>query len=405
LADSRWALVERIAASRHFEHSAKLRDFLFYVCRRSLEDPTTPLSEHEIGCKVFDRPADFDTRGDTIVRVHASRLRRSLEQYFSTDGQHEPVVLTIPRGGYNPAWEAREAPMSVESPVPQVPPSRALLVVLAALSAALALACLALTVRIRTLRSAAVGEASVPTVSQQFWQEFWGKDRRTIIVLADSSLSLLTDLLGRPFTLADYIARAYENLPCTSDSRLCRLVMQRSYTSVADAVVATRLVQLRPGTAEVLFAREATARRLELDNVILIGSHRSNPWVELFSDSLNFRIQNEVSGRQTYVENRSPVSGEPSRYEGDQRLFGYSHIAFVPNLTRTRNVVIIAGTEMQSTEAGGVFLTTDHSLSELRRRLHLAPGATFPYFELVLQAMKVGQAGPTAKIIACRRIP
>src|SRR5260370_10448299 len=138
--------------------------------------------------------------------------------------------------------------------------------------------------------------------------------------------------------------------------------MQRQHPGLADALTRNRLAGLAPLTAQVLFAREAGARQLELDNVILLGSRRSNPWVEIFSRTLNFHVRNEAVGIKPYIENLSPLQGEPSRFESDQGQFGYCHVAFVPNLNRGRNVVIIAGTEMQSTEAGGGFLTTEHSM-------------------------------------------
>src|SRR5215471_13762821 len=82
-------LVERIAASRYFNKSARLRDMLLYLSARILEDKAQQIHEQEVGHKVFGRPPDYDTTSDSIVRVHASLLRRRLEQYFSAEGANE----------------------------------------------------------------------------------------------------------------------------------------------------------------------------------------------------------------------------------------------------------------------------------------------------------------------------
>jgi hypothetical protein len=397
-ADSRWAVVERIAASRQFEHSPKLREFLFYVCRRNLEDPAARISEQEIGCNVFGRPPHFDAGADTIVRVHASRLRRSLEQYFNTDGRGEPVVLSIPKGGYNPVWETRSAP--AEAAVPASPYPRSLVASLAALSGVLVLVCAVLAVQNRNQRGSRAVQAPPPTAVHRFWQQVWGNGRPTYIVLSDANLSLWSDMTGRSLTLAEYLGQAWSGPHAGGCcDAAARLVMLRQYTSFAEALIANRLARLAPAEAEVLFAREASLRQLQLGNVILIGSRRSNPWVENFSKSLKFCSRCEAAGRKPGVENLSPQPGEPPRYESGPGQ-GYAHVAFVPNVNGSSNAVILAGTEMQSSEAAGIFLTTERNLSELQRLLHVGAGDPFPYFELVLQARAVGATGSPARVVA-----
>src|SRR5579883_227574 len=84
--DERYALVQRVVWSRGFEKSARMRDFLTYVCNRALEDPSAEIHEQEIGCAVFERAAGYDTSADNIVRVNASQVRKKLETYFAGEG-------------------------------------------------------------------------------------------------------------------------------------------------------------------------------------------------------------------------------------------------------------------------------------------------------------------------------
>jgi hypothetical protein len=397
-------LVSRIVASRYFEHSARLRDFLLYVFQRSLENPSACTTEREIGCKVFGRPADFDPTDDTIVRVHASRLRRSLDQYFSAEGRDEPLILKIPRGGYNPVWETRNVPVQANPSVPPRARSRNTLVLtLTVLSAVLALVCAALAVQNRTLRGSLVNREVSPTPLHRFWKQVWANDRPTCIVLSDSNLSLWNDMTGRSLTLSEYLARAYESSPAGDGSAPIHMVMQRQYTSFVSALIASRLARLAPATAEVLFARETTPRQLQISNVILVGSRRSNPWVESFERTLQFRARGEKAGAGPSVDNLSPQPGEPLRYEAGHG-HGYAHVAFVPNISGNGNVVLFAGTEAQSSEAAANFMTTERGISELLRLLRVAPGKPFPFFELVLQTTTVGATGTESKIATYRVI-
>lgn len=399
-ADARWAIVERIASSQQFEHSDRLRELLLYISRRSLEDPGARIHENEIGCSVFARPAGFDTGGDTIVRVHASRLRRRLEQYFSAEGKDEPLLVTIPKGGYNVVWQERDVASTVEAlgGDPPPPTRRRWLVPASAVAATVVLALIAFAVQ-RSGRQA--GNPLPPTAAQQFWQQFWANEWPTHIVLSDSNLSLWSDMTGQTVTLADYMSRSYEKSPANAEAT--RMVMSRQYTSVAATLIAARLMRMAPPNAEVVFAREATARQIGFGNAILLGSARSNPWVETFAGGLNFEVRNEAIGARPYLANRAPRAGELARYDDHQ--YGYGHIAFLPNLNRGRNVVILSGTEMQSTEAAGVFLSTPQSMTELQRLLEMPPGAPYPYFEVVIQATRVGAAGSVARIVAVRVLP
>ncbi len=102
-------LVDRVAASRYINKSARLRDLLLYLCDRVFEGLAEEIHEQEIGHKVFGRPPDYDTSSDNIVRVHVSMLRKRLEQYFGSEGAHEPVILEIPRGNYTPVFRERTA--------------------------------------------------------------------------------------------------------------------------------------------------------------------------------------------------------------------------------------------------------------------------------------------------------
>ena len=60
-----------------------------------------------IAIEVLGRASSFDSRTDPIVRVEAGRLRDRLSSYYEADGQADPVLISLPKGGYVPEFLER----------------------------------------------------------------------------------------------------------------------------------------------------------------------------------------------------------------------------------------------------------------------------------------------------------
>lgn len=99
-AESVLAQLQRILASEAFARAPIMRRLLGFVVERAVGEATAPLKEYTIGVEVFRRGPEFDPRVDTIVRVHARRLRNHLAKYYAGPGRADPVVITIPKGHY-----------------------------------------------------------------------------------------------------------------------------------------------------------------------------------------------------------------------------------------------------------------------------------------------------------------
>ncbi len=99
----------RVLASADFDASDRNRRFLKYVVDETLEGRADRVKAYTIATTVFGRDASFDPQIDSIVRIEAGRLRRSLERYYLTAGAKDPVRIEIPRGSYVPDFEATDA--------------------------------------------------------------------------------------------------------------------------------------------------------------------------------------------------------------------------------------------------------------------------------------------------------
>jgi adenylate cyclase len=96
----------RIIASRDFDASDRNRRFLSYVVEETLAGRANRIKAYSIATSVFGRDESLDPQLDSIVRIEAGRLRRSLERYYLTSGGHSALRIVIPRGSYVPHFLA-----------------------------------------------------------------------------------------------------------------------------------------------------------------------------------------------------------------------------------------------------------------------------------------------------------
>ena len=103
--DAIWAEFHSITGSPSFATSDRLIKFLRFVIEEALADRANRLKEYTIALEVFDQDESFNPQTNTIVRVHAGRLRRRLERYYLTDGSGDELRIDIPKGGYAPVFQ------------------------------------------------------------------------------------------------------------------------------------------------------------------------------------------------------------------------------------------------------------------------------------------------------------
>lgn len=412
-ADERWALLQRVAASLAFQKSNRLRELLLYAGERSLNAPDTPIREHEIGVEVFGRPATYDTSQDTLVRVHASQLRKKLQQHFTEEGRDESLLVEMPKGSYSLIFRHREAlvaPVPESTVQPMARRRNPWWAVLIAISVLSTLASGLLLIQNLSLRRRAeFGMGAQPSIDA-FWRQVFGNGRHNYIVAADANLVVFEDAIKQHVSLEDYQAKAFERLALARivdpEKRALILNLLRPYTGMADTNIARRISLVTASNSlstDIVFARDLTINQVSNHNTILLGSRRANPWVTLFEDKLNFKTAFEEAPKQAWFENRSPKPGEQSTYRGRWGRFSYCRVALLPNPKGSGNVLLISGTDVQSTEAGGEFVTREEWVRKLRPLLGVADGQPLPFFEVLLQGELVSQSIPQFQISAWRR--
>ncbi len=96
--------LKRVLCSATFVRAPGLSRFLEYVCSEILEGRGDSLKEYTIAVEALGRPADFDPKRDSIVRVQAIRLRKRLHEYYDTYGTDQAVQIFLPEGSYVPEF-------------------------------------------------------------------------------------------------------------------------------------------------------------------------------------------------------------------------------------------------------------------------------------------------------------
>src|SRR5262249_40678965 len=124
------AHLSEILASAVFSKAGRISRFLRYAVEESLGGRASRISEYSIGVGVYERPATFDARLDSIVRVEAGRLRSKLPGDYATGGRGAPARIDFPKGGYTPVFKEVEVASATAPRVsaPSPPSPRALAV-------------------------------------------------------------------------------------------------------------------------------------------------------------------------------------------------------------------------------------------------------------------------------------
>lgn len=406
--DDRWQLVQRIVSSEGFQRAAQLRNILTYTTRSALLQPSEPVREYDIAVAALGRKPDFDPGSDNIVRVQISHLRRRLTHYFDTDGANEPLRVTMLKGSYIPTFFPRpsaeeaqpahavahgtemEAAPPFEEPARRSPWSLRE-VALAAACVLLSAVVAGLLLHQRSARNATASATAEVSTDNPFLSPLMANGQAVSIVLSDTSLNVIQNLLHAEVDVPTYLdgfgRQLLERMHDAEEREALTALASKRSTNFGEAAVAALLyarLSKAGSRTEVRYARDLHVRDFNEQNSIILGSPRSNPWALLFTEGNTYQFQRDTTTGEYSFFNTKPQPGQKTRFVPDithkPRMESYVDLSVRPNLTHTGSVLLVNGSDMQATESAVRFVLAGSFPAALRDALRQAGDRPFEVF-------------------------
>jgi hypothetical protein len=384
--------LQAIVRSPNFRSSKRYPAFLTYIVEKTLDGEASELKERTIGIDVFERPADYDTNGDPIVRNTASEVRRRLSLYNAEAPTDHLVSIHLPAGSYRPELRFASSSASATSASDDAPPLPIAVNIngeaLAKLDAGKRFRMTGLywlVVFALILIGSLIGwRVSISRVKplDGFWYDFFNTRNEVMIVIPGQSLPPAGPLPSN-------WRNNNRNIAIEDASAMER----------ASGLLALHDIRYRRGL-------ESATTFADLRNrpVILIGG-RDNQWTMRLLAPLRYHIVDGiVGGLPTFGLAIEDAENPQNRWiyndgkSDDILTKDYAIVARFHDQSTGGVVMVIAGTGRNGTEAAGDFVTSPEFLAEASKRL--PSGWQKRNIEIVLQTNVINNETGAPVIVA-----
>jgi hypothetical protein len=404
------AHVRQIVDSSAFRNSRRSQEFLRFIVDRALDGHFDELKERSLGVELFGRAPSYDTGGDSIVRVTARDVRKRLSQFYAESGFDSGFRVELPPGSYIPEFRKVNAfPTDVATPVLETPATiQRKSVLRIGIALLLAIAAAGLAVQFWNERSSIAASHALP------WSVLSQPNRQIHVIFCDPDIVNIQRLLNFSISLSDYANQRYWPKSELQNPETQHILLAASFrganVAAVDAGIALKILGLS-GLGPKFTMDTRTARSVRLadfktdDSFVLLGSPRSNPWVELFQDQLDFRFEFDGVRKAEFLRNKHPRAGEASIYvptaEGWDTGQAYAIVALVDNPNQGGQVLLLAGSNAEATEAAGKLATNQALLAQTLRSHGIDPHGQRRHFEVLLRVSTMAGSPNTFEVIAC----
>lgn len=420
--------VDELLDGAAFRGSPRSQKFLRYIVEKTLSGEIESLKERTIGVELFQRTSTYDTGQDAIVRVAATEVRKRLLQHYRHYGDSSSFHISLPVGSYLPEFEVQAsatepkepdvqplAPRAVPDPKREHPNTARQ--VRSAWTGVLAGA---VGVLAGILLAGAFAQWHretdlVPISALPPWNAVLRGGHGVQIITSDPNFEHLQELTKSNISISDYANHEYVSIrgPMPpSEREFYQYYEHADEAASVDTPLAVNIARLIPLDFQV---RSRSARSLPIthfqtdDSLVLIGSPRSNPWVGLFGDQLDFRFVYDPVQTQEIVVNSRPRAGEMARYTPTARGFAsgesYALVAMVHDQNQAGRVLLLAGVNAEGTEAAGHVVTDRTHLLRMLERCGIPSRGPVPDFELLLRVRMLAGSPSMVDMLACHLLP
>jgi hypothetical protein len=247
------------------------------------------------------------------------------------------------------------------------------------------------------------------------WSAFFGSSRSTVLVTSDPDIAAIQSITANTISISDYANHHYvpdTNTLTPEADRICRSVLIGNKSATLDIPISANIARLAQTSAKEISMRGA--RNVQIadlytnSNFILLGSPRSDPWVYLFNDQLDFRFVTPKGGHEQII-NAHPHAHELPTYvpTATHGITGqtYAIVAFVPSLDHMGQVLLLAGADGEGTEAAGNFVVDLPRLSATLQKCGISSAGPVRHFELLLGLNTMASSPTGVDVMACHVLP
>lgn len=397
LADPRWALVERIAASQHLKSSARLREFLFYIAECAIQATPEAATEQQIGIRIFHRHPGYNSSEDSIVRTHARLLRQKVAAYFAEEGSQEEILVEIPKGHYLPVFHARNPEAQTafneaakeSAVVPIAVPERSE----PRLRWKLGWIALALIAAGTLVFWQSRSRPAYPrTAVDRFWQPFFSKDNPPLVIFSNALFE------GNSTEGLRYAPQQTEQTVQGAGDFV------DTYTGIgelASVYTLTRLFDAHKSQFILKRSLLVTWDEAQAKNLIFIGSAAENPSLRVLPSTRDFTMM--ATSDSAGVVNHHPKPGEPEVYLRPEHPLkvDYAILALLPGVQPGMQMLEFSGLTTFGTQAAVEYVCHPDTAAELLRQITDSSGKIHP-FEAVLETNIGGGVPLETRLITIR---
>jgi len=389
--------IQRIVASKAFKTSEVHRNLFNYLADKSLAGEAHNLKEYTVGLDVFGKPASYDPRQESVVRMHVGRLRQKLAEYYRTEGVDDVVVVDLPKGGFALTFEPRPAklapvvPDAAPVPVVETPARRGLSARELILAGSLLVAVVAagyFASRLSSVqKSSTAPSAPGPWTAdlQALWAPLLSSDRPLMVTLATGANNSTTVTTGTNASTSNGAGIGTANAAFL----LGQFLGQRKHN-------------VFPIRSDVLSMGE-----IAMGDVIFVGPTVGKPQIQAIPP-----VDAAFVMTPEGVRNVKPDAGEPAfladppaaKTGGQDTEESHALISSLPGLYGNGSILYFEGNQIASV-MGAVQAMTDPDLaSQLVARLKRPDGTLPRYYQVVLRVRAMDETPVDISYVAHREL-
>lgn len=413
--------LDRMLENHLFKNSRRYPALLRFIVEEALAGRVDSLRERPLGVHVFERPADYDTAVDPVVRVTAAEVRKRIAQYYHDEEHDAEIRIDLLPGRYTPEFRfktpekgaaseqdsvaavldrpgtgislsaAAEHPSVVstgDTTVRSTAWRRWPIIVCACLICTLAAVPLYLWLR--------------PSAMDQLWAPLLGSRQPVLFCIPSDCGRKRGPADTRPMVDTSSIQIGDKDAQAGATTFL-------TFESLGENVVYSDMLALLK-VSNVLAVRHRDYRAklnvatnledLRQEPAVLIGG-MDNQWTMLALAPLRFHFEGSDEDRYWVADRMNPQNKNWAldlkvQYMAVTR--DYAIIARLHNKQTGQPEIIIAGIGMSGTAAAGEFVGDDKRIDELRKRI--GPGFKDHDFEAVLSTDVVNGIAGSPTVIA-----